>query len=102
MEYIVFQENACKKRTTLCKWCATHVEMGNLEEHEDYCGSRTEKCEKCEEFIMLKNFEGHVCMPPWEKKLAEKRRHSIVTPSTNYTSSYSARSNYSSGECLES
>ena len=76
--------------------------MGNLEEHEDYCGSRTEKCEKCEEFIMLKNFEGHVCMPPWEKKLAEKRRPSIVTPSTNYTSSYSARSNYSSGECLES
>ena len=68
----MFQTNACSKRTTLCKWCATHVEMGNLAEHEDYCGSRTEKCDKCEEFIMLKNFEGHACQPPWEKKLAER------------------------------
>ena len=47
-------------RSVLCRWCATHVEAGSLEDHEDYCGSRTEKCEKCGEFIMLKNFEKHI------------------------------------------
>ena len=57
---ILLQANACPKRTTLCRWCATHVTMGDLAEHEDYCGSRTEKCEKCGEFVMLKNFEAHL------------------------------------------
>ena len=39
------QKGDCPGKTTLCKYCATHVEQGNLVEHENYCGSRTEKCE---------------------------------------------------------
>jgi len=53
------KEQECPKRTTLCKFCATLVEVGTLGEHEDYCGSRTEKCEVCGEYIMLKNFDSH-------------------------------------------
>jgi len=87
----------CLKRTTLCKFCATHVEMGNLTEHENYCGSRTDKCEQCGEYIMLKNFDLHiershgsikkvepVPPPSWEKKSAVK------TTTANY-SSYSSQ-----------
>jgi len=80
------QESMCSKRTTLCKFCATHVEMGKLTEHENYCGSRTDKCEQCGEFIMLKNFDIHINSnhgfiklkdepgptPSWEKKPAVK------------------------------
>jgi len=88
------QESSCLKRTTLCKFCATHIEMGNLEEHENYCGSRTDKCEECGEFIMLKNFDLHISSnhgftklkdepgptPSWEKKPAAK------TSTPNYSS----------------
>eukprot|EP00092_Neocalanus_flemingeri_P014217 GFUD01015337.1.p1 GENE.GFUD01015337.1~~GFUD01015337.1.p1 ORF type:complete len:1160 (-),score=218.81 GFUD01015337.1:340-3819(-) len=88
------QASMCSKRTTLCKFCATHVEMGNLTEHENYCGSRTDKCEQCGEFIMLKNFELHINSnhgfiklndepgpkPSWEKKPAVK------TSTSNYSS----------------
>merc|ERR1719445_934203 len=79
--------NECPKRTTLCKWCATHVEMGSLAEHEDYCGSRTEKCEKCGEFIMLKNFETHTCSTYGSSKLKNgpatswERKPAPATPS---------------------
>ena len=62
LDSIRIQKSECPKRTTLCKYCATHVEMGSLVEHENYCGSRTEKCEKCGDFIMLKNFEAHTCL----------------------------------------
>ena len=51
------QENECSKRITLCKFCATHVEMGNLGEHENYCGSRTEKCEK----VTMINDNSSIC-----------------------------------------
>ena len=42
------------------QYCATHVAMAELTEHENYCGSRTDKCEQCGEFVMLKNFELHI------------------------------------------
>lgn len=91
------QASMCSKRTTLCKFCATHVEMGNLTEHENYCGSRTDKCEQCGEFIMLKNFDLHIDSnhgfikvkdepgptPSWEKKPAVK--------STSNYSSYTSQ-----------
>lgn len=114
------QASMCSKRTTLCKFCATHIEMGNLTEHENYCGSRTDKCEQCGEFIMLKNFDLHIesnhgfikvkdepgPTPSWEKKPAVKStsNYSSYTSQAKSTvsdpapSTPSQRSNFTSTE----
>ena len=73
----LYQASICLKRTTLCKFCATHIEMGNLTEHENYCGSRTDKCEQCGEYIMLKNFDLHVERSHDPIKRVGKFNHSL-------------------------
>lgn len=98
------QKSECPKRTTLCKYCATHVEMGSLVEHENYCGSRTENCEKCGDFIMLKNFEAHTCLgsmatPAYSAYVSKFGSSSVAeTASVSSVSSSSYRSNYSSNQ----